>query len=249
MRTAGFVLLCLLLSASPLMAHAVYWGGSNFNWFHSTYGQPQGECSFPPYGIINNYHLTYQGSAIRSLVQQDLQDMYNQGQRSLSIYLYHSDYALNLGCQPADFPNSRSTIIETHAWSSQDQTNMQDFFNDIQAARFERIRIGFIALQSNNPRGWTFTWDTAVPCGSEQMALWGGRCPTPNDLYLQNWTFIQRVKNYADFYAPSVTKYFDLCVECGDMWIDQNWGVPGPSAGESMRTHISRLWHDYTSSY
>ena len=151
MRTAGFVLLCLLLSASPLMAHAVYWGGSNFNWFHSTYGQPQGECSFPPYGIINNYHLTYQGSAIRSLVQQDLQDMYNQGQRSLSIYLYHSDYALNLGCQPADFPNSRSTIIETHAWSSQDQTNMQDFFNDIQAARFERIRIGFIALQSNNP--------------------------------------------------------------------------------------------------
>ena len=138
MRTAGFVLLCLLLSASPLMAHAVYWGGSNFNWFHSTYGQAQGECSFPPYGIINNYHLTYQGSAIRSLVQQDLQDMYNQGQRSLSIYLYHSDYALNLGCQPADFPNSRSTIIETHAWSSQDQTNMQDFFNDIQAASVAR---------------------------------------------------------------------------------------------------------------
>jgi len=154
MRTAAFVLVCLLLSASSLMAHAVYWGGSNFNWFHSTYAQPQqGECNFPPYGIINNYHLTYQGSPIRYLVQQQLQDMYNQGQRSLSVYLYYSDYALNLGCQPSDFPDSKSTVIEIHAWSAQDQTNMQNFFSDIQAKGFERMRIGFLTVQSNDPGG------------------------------------------------------------------------------------------------
>src|SRR5207247_483464 len=127
---------------------------------------------------------------------------------------------------------SKSTVIEIHAWSAQDQTNMQNFFSDIQAKGFERMRIGFLTVQSNDPGGWNFTWDTPVPCGPEQAALWGGRCPTPNELYAQTWSFIQQVRNYSYTYAPAVTKYLDLCVECGDWLIDQNWGVLGPSVGE-----------------
>jgi hypothetical protein len=244
--SAAWMYLGVCVFATQLQAHAVYYGGSNYNWFHVSIPpfQDDHECSFPPYGIINNYDLSWNGQTVRSIVQAQLAQMRASGQETIKFYLYFSDYALNLGCTPPDFPNSRSTVIETHSWDNQIRQNLNLFLTDIQSAGFQRLMIGFLGVQSNNPRTWIGNWGTQIACSPEQAALWG-RCPTPSELYAQNWAFIQQVRTAAYAYAPGVTKYFDLYAEGGDAFIDQGWGDPSPGPGVSVREYVRRVWYDY----
>src|SRR5919108_4090402 len=90
------VLLSILLMAGSGLAQQP--GGSNYMWFKTdNSGCPYGTCDFECYGIVANYHLKYNGTSVREIVQGQLQDLLEEGQRSLRIFLFHADDPDSMG--------------------------------------------------------------------------------------------------------------------------------------------------------
>ncbi|MEU3272956.1 hypothetical protein ABZ639_19110 [Saccharomonospora sp. NPDC006951] len=107
-------------------------GGSNYAWY-----QLDG-CNREPYGVVNSFH-----KAPETIAEQ-LQAMYDAGQRRLRIPLFHRRG-----------PESGTLLDSTGGdLSAQNRKNLTDLLALIKETRYEEIQVSFIPSGGNTPFEW-----------------------------------------------------------------------------------------------
>jgi hypothetical protein len=121
---------CSMLAASLAIAQAQ--GGSNYGWY-----QING-CDREPYGVIYNYDTQSQ------VINSQLQQMYNNGQRRLRIPIYHG-HGLNTG-----------TVMDSTGGnlSPQFRTNLANLLVEIRSIGYVEVEVGFFPIGATDPTQW-----------------------------------------------------------------------------------------------
>ena len=112
-------------------------GGSNYGWY-----QLDG-CAREPYGVVNSFHKA------PGTIADQLQTMYDNGQRRLRIPLFHRRG-----------PESGTLLDSTGGdLSEQNRQNLTDLLAAIKQTGFEEIQVSFIPSGGNTP----FEWPELIP--------------------------------------------------------------------------------------
>jgi hypothetical protein len=169
-------------------------------------------CNRENYHVIANYDIA------KTTIDGQLQQMYNNGQRTLRILLHHSH-----GGERCTGPlGTRGTGLDsTGAFlSPQCQANLQNFLQSAYQIGFRGATFSFGPLGSNNPQNWPETW-------YQQQSY--------NDLSQENWNFIG---NLHSLIAGSGMNFkIDL----------MNEGIPpSNSVYNGWRTYASWLYGNYS---
>ena len=128
MRTLA---ICLVLAQT---VSAQDRGGSNYAWY-----QVYPECQHGPYGVIANYHTA------KSVIDQQLRDMYAHGQRRLRIPIFHGR---TLG-------GGTNLESKTGDLTPQCRQNLTNLLAEIRSIGFSQIIVGFFPQGYNQPLRWT----------------------------------------------------------------------------------------------
>lgn len=109
-------------------------GGSDYGWYRL-----DPPCSRESYGVVYNY------DAQTATINNQLQEMYNNGQRRLRIPIYHGR------------GYSTGTIMDSTGGNlaPQFRTNLTNLFAAIKAAGFEELEVSFNPQGGNDPTKWT----------------------------------------------------------------------------------------------
>ncbi len=170
-------------------------GGSNHLYFHNP--PPVGGATYNGenynYGIMLHYHE----AGVRTLVQSQLKEMFDNGQRSMRVLVHflHSP-GQTITTTPAE--SSRKCLLEYAKWCPpeseyflplQYQQNLRDYLADIRAAGFERLLVGLGPQWIND----FFTCnDPGVPA-SLRSQLYAGS-PLVNELFEEAWGVTKEVR-------------------------------------------------------
>jgi len=122
-------------------------GGSNYIWYKQV-----PDPNNPPYwyhedwGVLFNYHKP----AEKSVIDTQLQGMYNAGQRRLRIPIFHSRVAYTgAPLQWATVLNSAGGML-----SATHEANLRNFLTKLRQIGFVQVEIGFFPHGNNDPTGW-----------------------------------------------------------------------------------------------
>ncbi len=109
-------------------------GGSDYGWY-----QLDPPCNREPYGVVSNYNTA------STTINDQLQQMYNNGQRRLRIPIFHGR-GLNSG-----------TVMDSTGGdlAPQFRTNLTNLLAAIKAAGFVEIEVSFHPQGGNDPTQWT----------------------------------------------------------------------------------------------
>jgi hypothetical protein len=121
---------CLILALPWAAAQAP--GGRNYGWYQID------RCTGESYGVVYNYDLQ------TSLINSQLQQMYDNGHRRLRIPIYHG-HGLNTG------------IVMDSAGgnlSSRFRTNLANLLGEIRKIGYVEIEIGFFPIGVTDPTQW-----------------------------------------------------------------------------------------------
>jgi hypothetical protein len=136
-RAAGVQFFVRPLAISLLLACTVagqHRGGSNYAWF-----QLDPDCRRGPYGVIANYHTA------KSVIDQQLRDMFAKGQRRLRIPIYHGR-RIGGGTNLESFGGDLTP---------QCRENFKNLLATIRQIGFSEIIVGFFPQGYNQPLRWT----------------------------------------------------------------------------------------------
>lgn len=211
-------------------------GGSNFSFLPITvtHDAPGGAWEEDPSGvpckffqtnnlrsIIADYHLG------RTYARGVLSRMYANGQRRISVVLWHGD-----GTTITNKPNHQiCTIMMTDGPKlfAQHEQNLRDFIADATAAGFEQITIRFAPSSLSEPRSWS-------QLDSGKMA------------YAAGFIAYVRALAYGQIASVPVTArpklLFDLGLELGG-----NWSSPDVAYPSVLRDYVRQIWIWYVTSY
>jgi hypothetical protein len=109
-------------------------GGSNYGWY-----QVFPECQHGAYGVLANYHVA------KSVIDQQLRDMFANGQRRLRIPIFHGR---TLG-------GGTNLESKTGDLTPQGRENLKNLLAEIGRIGFSEIIVGFFPQGYNQPFGWT----------------------------------------------------------------------------------------------
>lgn len=141
-----------LLALLSLDCAAAARGGSNYHFYRMD------GCNREPYGVLKNFHTA------RPQIENDLTQMYVNGQRRLRIGIFHGR-GLNSG-----------TLIDSTGGNIDPQyrQNLADLLATIRVIGYDEIQFAFFPQAQNNPGNW--------PSG-----LWS----STNESYFQeNWNLV-----------------------------------------------------------
>jgi hypothetical protein len=127
------IAIALVILCSSALAQYQSPGGSNYGWYNID------GCNREPYGVIYNYDVA------QATIDSQLQAMYANGQRRLTIPIYHAR-GLNSG-----------TIMDSTGGdlSPRFRNNLTNFLNNVRQTGFSEIIITFNPQSSNWPPQWT----------------------------------------------------------------------------------------------
>jgi hypothetical protein len=132
-------------------------GGSNYVWYRMD------NCNREPYGVLDNY------AEQKAVIDGQLAAMYNAGQHSLRLMLFH--YHAQPGSNLDPTGKGHTQIDSTGGRVAPEiEQNLAGFLRDVKAAGFVEIEISFAPQAGNNPYGWT-SWQ--------------------EDVFQENWGFIK----------------------------------------------------------
>jgi hypothetical protein len=211
----------IALEAVPTVAN----GGSVFAWYKHTTGGSLDDAStqrIMPFGIIKNYHLidASTNQPVRSLVINQLSQMYQEGQRKIGVDFYYG--RSSQWFTHGTYINSRAKEYKTggvYYIDEQYLINVANYLDDIDAAGFEQVLLNFLPGGANYPSTWNhwylsyekdldYTFDGASLISSGY---------NPNDpeprwqqtpLWRENWQVIKAVTNV--FEASGVDYIVDV---------------------------------------
>jgi len=154
-----------------------YRGGENYYFYEPDTATGNG------YGIVTDYHLIYDGTAVSQIINTELSQMVTNGQRTLAIDLFFAQ-GTGATCPTTGSPH-QGGVVESASGSI--PANCMSALNSIiysaYSLGFQRVRIRFFPANNNNPFNWT-SWQ--------------------NVLAAQNWSFIHSVVSQV---AYGVDKY------------------------------------------
>jgi len=123
-----FLLLALVLKSS----FAISPGGSNYGWFNLS------NCEREPYGVISNYH------SHKETIDQQLKNMYDNGQRRLRIPVFHGRNLDTGTVVPSNFGRLPAVYEE----------NLKNLLHSIKTTGYSEIVVGFFPTGINFPANW-----------------------------------------------------------------------------------------------
>ncbi len=179
-------------------------GGSNYAWYDIDESQTSGNSCREPYGIIANYHV----GGVRDTVKIQLVSMRDNRQEKLRIPIYHMRNP------------SGGTILNSinGQLQDQDEANLTLFLQDIVAAGFNELEVGFFPQGSNNPTIWdsnNYGWQETY--------------------FQENWNFIYRTHDVLEDAGISTLR-IDL----------MNEGAPADNQALTKQ-YVTELWWNYNS--
>lgn len=224
----NIICLCALTltAALPYGWAAPIRGGTNYAWWKVD-GYPS--CNRVDYYVISNYKA---GNVAFDKINAQLQKMFNQGQRTIRIPVFHARGGSGGSCLQAS--NNQTSMDSTGGdLAPQCRANFAALLAKIKNIGFQYIEVGFFP-DSVNSAGmpWPDNW-----CGSY---CGGSGSPDPyyEGLFQENWNLIVRLR-------PIITQNLAGAQYRIDLW---NEGA-GYGIGSGPFLYAQRLWGNYTSVY
>ncbi|MGK9230397.1 hypothetical protein KXS07_01785 [Inquilinus limosus] len=209
-------------------------GGSNFSFLpiSVTHDPPGGPWEDDPSGVPCKFFQTNDLRSIvadhhlgRAYAQDVLRRMYANGQRRISVVLWHGD-----GTTITNKPDHQiCTIVLTDGprLFPQHEQNLRNLVADIAAAGFEQITIRFAPSSVSTPTTWS-------QLDSAKLA------------YAKGFIAYVRALAYSQVASTAAKPklLFDLGLELGGAWSSPD--MPYPSV---LREYIKQIWVWYASTY
>ena len=144
--TRRFLVLTSLSAVLPVAFATT--GGSNYAWYNVV------DCVREPYYAIVNYDIP----EVKSTVDAQLQQMYDNGQRNIRIPIFHTHGSGEKCVGPPGF--RQTNMDSTGAWfAPQCMTNLVKFLQSVSSHGLTGI-VGFFPSGDNIPQNWPSNWES-----------------------------------------------------------------------------------------
>ncbi len=169
-------------------------GGSNHLYYR--YPDPSSGDSAYNYGIMLHYHE----AGVRQIVRNQLQQMYQNGQRSLRV-LVHFAHSPDTGFNTTPAESSRKCVVSTtgscpagseYFMPLQYQQNLRDYLADIRTTGFERV---MLALGPQWINDFYSCNNSSIPVSLRQQLYAGS--PLVNELIEESWGMAKELRAIA----------------------------------------------------
>jgi len=191
-------------------------GGSNYIWYQQD--QSDGTCFVTDYGVLFNYHEA------GSTIDNQLQDMYNAGQRRLRIPIFHGRGWNNVSGHKWIMDSTDGQLSPTHT------QNVTGFLAKLRQIGFSELEIAFCPTGNdqggNDPQKW--------------LEFYGG---WSEDYYQENWNLIANL--HPIIAGCGIDYRIDLMNEMVPPNPDEFIGHPWFAQFNLLTQYCRRLWTDY----
>lgn len=136
---------------------------------------------------VGDYHLN------PTTIKNQLQKMYNKGQRKIALPIWFSVYSNNI----TGTRTKHLVKINGGNMSAQHQQNLRDLINDIKAQGYNEVSVRFMHQWLSSPKSWINGWEETT--------------------YQQNWNFIVKTVRLvnAELANTNIRITYDLGGEMG----------------------------------